>query len=109
MTVTLKRTKKSYRLTIDNRKYKFASAHSPWTLLKGVNERGLDHANEVYDKIRCLYDLGILKKGKRNRENRTIKMLLACGSSISIDNAVRDIITGKSTLDDVLKRKGFLQ
>jgi hypothetical protein len=59
----------------------------------------------------CLYQLGKLKKSKRTSpdccELRLRKMLLSLESGILMDNAVRGILVGDYTLDQLLIRKGF--
>ena len=70
-------------------------------------------ANEVDKKVSLLYDLHILLQNSRGeidtREAATRQMLLDCKSLISVDNAVHGVIVGKYTLNDILKRKGYLQ
>lgn len=63
--------------------------------------------DEVDKKISLLYDFCILKR-KDEREPLVRQMLLTCQNRTQLDNLVHDIITGKCTLNAMLKRKGFL-
>lgn len=76
--------------------------YEPYTLTK-----------EIDKKINLLYHFCILKcksTGEADtRELATRKMLLNCPSLISIDNALRGVLVGKCTLDELLKTKGVLQ
>lgn len=67
--------------------------------------------NEVDKKISLLYDLCILqrKSDSVKMAEATRKMLLDCPSLISIDNAVHGVITGKYTLEQLLKSRGYIQ
>lgn len=68
--------------------------------------------DEVDKKVSLLYDLCILcKKGrfKDKREHLVREMLNSCETTDQINNAVRDAVVGKLTLNDILKRKGYLQ
>lgn len=74
-------------------------------------------ADEVDKKISFLYDACMLHKRacKRSawlpdeREEMVRKMLSQYNSSILMDNAVRGILMGDYTLNELLKRKGYLQ
>ena len=74
------------------------------------------YEDEVDKKVSLLYDFAKLGEmyGKRiirtdKREEALRKLLKSYGSSILMDNAVRGILMGESTVDDLLKRKGFLK
>jgi hypothetical protein len=69
-------------------------------------------AEQVDKKISLLYDMCILtKRGTRcdKREELVKQWLLTYQTDTQIDNAVFDIIIGKCTLNELLKRKGYLQ
>ena len=69
--------------------------------------------NEQIDKkVSLLYDLCILRRKGMNEDEReqAIRELFASyGSEIAMDNVVRSLIMGNYTLNDFLKRKGYLQ
>ena len=78
----------------------------------GFEENGT-YADEVDKKVSFLYDCCMLCKRKHNtlpdeREEVVRKMLSAYNSSILMDNAIRGILVGDYTLNDLLKRKGYL-
>lgn len=79
----------------------FFSASSPTTL-----------ADEVEKKISLLYDFCILvhKKAKAHdpREELIRKMLLSKGTITAMSNTVRDVLTGKISLNDLLRRNGYV-
>ena len=106
-----KRLNKRYVVVVDNKMFKFYDHSNAWVFINGVVNHGLDYAEEVHYKIMCLYQLGKLKKSKRTSpdccELRLRKMLLSLESGILMDNAVRGILVGDYTLDQLLIRKGF--
>jgi hypothetical protein len=107
MIITLKSVKRRYILTADGKRFTFKDGLWAWSFANDAHKYGVDYACEVYDKIRCLYHLGLLKKGDDKKEANVRKMLLGYESSILMDNAVRGILVGDYTLNDLLKRKGF--
>ena len=67
---------------------------------------------QVDKKVSLLYDMCILTKRKNNakdRERAVRQLLSSCKSERSMDNTVHDLVVGKCTLEDILKRKGYLQ
>ena len=67
---------------------------------------------QVDKKVSLLYDMCILTKRKKDADNREqcVRQLLSSyQSERQMDNAVHDIVVGKTTLNDILKRKGILQ
>lgn len=75
-------------------------------------EESCSYADEVDKKISLLYDLCILckrRKGSDNREEAVRELFLSYGSEIKMDNAVKGIRMENYTLDDLLKRKGYIQ
>ena len=67
---------------------------------------------EVDKKVSLLYDLCVLckkGKGKDTREQTVREMLGSCQTEAQMHNAVRDVILGDITLNQLLKRKGYLQ
>lgn len=68
---------------------------------------------EVEKKISLLYDFCILHKRRYQtqdeREDAVREFLRSYNSEVLMDGAVRDILVGNCTLDEALKRKGFLQ
>ena len=107
MIITLKCVKRRYILTADGKRFTFKDGLWAWSFANDVHKYGIDYTCEVYDKIRCLYHLSVLKKGGDKREANVRKMLLSLESSILMDNAVRGILVGDYTLDQLLIRKGF--
>ena len=74
------------------------------------------YEEEVDKKVSLLYDFAKLgeMRGKRiiradKREEAVRKLLKSYGSTILMDNAVREILIGDNTVDEILKRKGYLQ
>lgn len=66
---------------------------------------------QVDKKISLLYDMCILmqtKKTKDEREEAVRKLLSTYETELQIDNAVRDVIMRKYSLNDLLKAKGVL-
>ena len=78
----------------------------------GLNAEPTTYDDEVEKKVSLLYDFCILTRRKHKtsdeREAAVRKMLQSYGSPILMDNAVHDILVGKSKLDDTLARKGLL-
>ena len=107
MTITFKRAKKRYLVTVGEKLFKFSDIHNAHIFLDGILKRGIEHTQEVHEKIHCLYQLYMLKGRPDKRESAVRKMLLACGGSISIDNAIHGVIVGNYTLNDILKSRGF--
>lgn len=67
---------------------------------------------QVDKKVSLLYDMCILfkrQKDTRERERAVRKLLASYETERQMDNAVHDVIVGNCTLNDLLKRKGFLQ
>ena len=67
---------------------------------------------QVDKKISLLYDMCILIKNRFNKDDReeaVRRLLFSYESETQIDNAVRDVIMRNYTLNDILKRKGYLQ
>lgn len=67
---------------------------------------------QVDKKVSLLYDMCILlkrRKGVDDREGAVRKLLSAYQSERQVDNAIHDIIVGNYTLNELLKRKGYLQ
>lgn len=68
--------------------------------------------DQVDKKVSLLYDLCVLYKRRNcadNREEAVRQLLSSYETERQIDNAVHDIIVGNYTLNDLLKRKGYLQ
>lgn len=66
---------------------------------------------QIDKKISLLYDMCILlkhKKEKDDREEAVRQLLSSYTSERQMDNAIHDIVVGKRTLNNTLKRKGFL-
>lgn len=78
----------------------------------GINAEPTTYEDEVEKKISLLYDFCILHKrryAKPDEREEAVKALLrSYGSPIAMDNAVHDILVGKSKLDETLKRKGLI-
>ena len=108
MKTTLKRTNGKYIVTADGQRFKFNRDYKAWSFAFNIRAYGLEYTCEVYEKIRCLRELGILSKGDA-RKIPTRKMLLEMRSGILMDNAIRGVLVGDYTLTELLKRKGYLQ
>ena len=74
------------------------------------------YEEEVDKKVSLLYDFAKLGEmcGKRiirtdKREEAVRKLLKSYGSPILMDNAVRGILMGDTTVNEILKRKGYMQ
>lgn len=106
MAITFKRFKVKYIVTVDGKRFIFAKYYKAWDFVCNVRTYGLKYTCEVYDKIRCMRELGILRKGDE-RKIPTRQMLLEMRSGIAMDNAIRDIIVGNYTLEELLTRKGY--
>ena len=68
--------------------------------------------DQVDKKVSLLYDLcKLYRRGKKpdDREKALRELLTSCKSETQIDNTVHDILVGDYTLNDLLKRKGYLQ
>lgn len=66
---------------------------------------------QIDKKVSLLYDMCMLVKDEKNpdeREEAVRKLLASYGNEIRIDNAVRDVIVGNHTLNELLKRKGYM-
>ena len=108
MKITLKRTNGKYLVTVDGKRFPFNKHYKAWDFAFNVRDYGVKYTCEVYDKIRCMRELGILHKGDE-RKIPTRQMLLEMRSGILMDNAIRGVIMGDYTLDELLIRKGVLQ
>ena len=68
--------------------------------------------DEVEKKISLLYDFCILVKSKASthdkREDFLRQMLLNKGTITSMGNTVRDLLTGKISLNQLLRRNGYV-
>lgn len=66
---------------------------------------------QVDKKISLLYDMCILSRriSDAKQVQATRQLLSSYQTERQMDNAVHDIVVGKCTLEDVLKRKGYLQ
>ena len=110
MTITLKYANGKYTVTvdtnIDKKRFTFNKFYKAWDFIFNIKTYGIKYTCEVYDKIHCLRELGVLKKGDP-RKIPTRKMLLEMRSHTLMDNAIRGILVGDYTLNELLKRKGF--
>lgn len=67
---------------------------------------------QVDKKVSLLYDMCILFKHKKeadDREEAVRKLLSSYQTEDQINNVIRDVIFGDLTLNQLLKRKGYLQ
>ncbi len=67
---------------------------------------------QIDKKVSLLYDMCILyKRGKNadNREEMVRKLFASYQNEQQIDNTAHDLVVGNSTLNEILKRKGYLQ
>ena len=68
--------------------------------------------DEIIDKkVSLLYDLCVLiggKKRKDEREKAVRELLASYTNEQQIDNAIHPIIVGNCTLNQTLKRKGYM-
>ena len=69
-------------------------------------------ADEVEKKISLLYDFCILVHKKATahdaREEMVRQILQKCQSAISIDGVVHDLLVGKITLNELLRRYNYV-
>ena len=101
MKITLKRTNQEYVVTINGDTQTFATHKGAWNFIYSRSLIG--YADRKY---RVMRELQILPRDAYKK--RLIrKWLRSYSSETSMDNAVRDIIVGKCTIDGALKRKGF--
>ena len=74
----------------------------------GLNAEPTTFEDEVDKKVSLLYDFCILHRRKYKkadeREDAVRKMLHSYGSTISMDNAVHDILVGRCKLEDKMKQ-----
>lgn len=66
---------------------------------------------QIDKKVSLLYDLCMLYKrrnGVDKREQAVRELLASYQSEMQMDNAVHDIVVGNYTLNDLLKRKGYM-
>ena len=66
---------------------------------------------QIDKKVSLLYDLCVLTKHKKSTDGREAavrELLSSYQNERQIDNTVHDIIVGNCTLNDILKRKGYL-
>ena len=67
---------------------------------------------QIDKKVSLLYDLYVLVKRKKSTDDREAavrELFSSYKNERQIDNTVHDIIVGNCTLNDILKRKGYLQ
>ena len=106
-----KRFNKRYVVIAENKMFKFYDHCNAWIFINGVLDHGIEYATEVHEKIMCLYDLKQLKKPQRSspdcHEASLRRMMFDLNSGILMDNAIRGIIVGEYTLEQLLKRKGY--
>lgn len=106
MEITFRSFHGKHLVTVDGKRFTFNRDYKAWDFAFNVKEYGLKYTCEVYEKIRCMRELGILNKGDE-RKMPTRKMLLDMRSGVAMDNAIRGIILGDYTLDELLERKGY--
>ena len=106
MKITLKRFNGKYIVTADKTRFVFNKNCKAWDFAFNIRIYGLKYTCEVYEKIHCMRELGILRKGD-TRKVPTRQMLLEMRSGVLVDNAVRGILVGDYTLDQLLARKGI--
>lgn len=66
---------------------------------------------QIDKKVSLLYDMCILIKRRNatdDREEAIRQLLSSYQNERQIDNAVHDLVVGKCTLDQMLKKKGVL-
>ena len=103
MKITFKRTNQEYVVTINGKSQTFTTHAGAWNYI--YNESVIGYADRKY---RVMRELQILPRDA-HKKRLVRKWLRSFSSEISIDNAVRDIIIGKCTIEGALQRKGFLQ
>ena len=68
--------------------------------------------DQIDKKVSLLYDMCMLVKNRYRhdaREQAVRDLLASYETETQINNAVRDVILGNITLNQLLKRKGYLQ
>lgn len=103
MRITLKRTNREIVVTIDGKSQTFTTLKGAWNFI--YNRSLVGYADYKYGVMKQLLML------PRDRRTKLLvkKWLRSYSSEIAMDNAVRDIIVGRCTIEDALIRKGLLQ
>ena len=66
---------------------------------------------QIDKKVSLLYDMCLLTKRRKDADNleKEVRQLLSSYTNErQMDNAIHDIVVGKYTINDILKRKGYL-
>ena len=108
MNINLEQSGRKYIVLTDERHFTFSSREKAVAFMGNAVEYGVRYTQAVYEKIACMKQLHLFRKGDTRQIENTRKMLLSLRSGILMDNAVRGIITRDYTLDQLLARKGFL-
>ena len=82
----------------------------------GENATPTTYGDEVEKKISLLYDFAMLGtlRGKKiirydEREVAVRKLLHSYKSTVLMDNAIRGVLVGNYTIDELLQRKGIIK
>jgi hypothetical protein len=108
MNINLEHSGGKYIVNTDERHFEFKNGEKAVAFMGDAVEYGVRYTQAVYEKITCMKQLHLFRKGDKQQVENTRKMLLSLRSGILMDNAVRGIITRDYTLDQLLARKGFL-
>ena len=100
MRITLKRTNRVYVLSLNGYIHTFDTSKEAWQTIANIRY--------VDKKMEILYDMCMLPKGKHKRE-AVRQWLLSYPSEIAMDNAIHDVLVGNCKLEEMLKRKGYIQ
>ena len=67
---------------------------------------------QIDKKISLLYDMCMLVKRKKehdDREKAVRQLLSSYTTETQVNNVIRDVVVGNITINQLLKRKGYLQ
>ncbi len=62
----------------------------------------------IKQKIELLEDLCVLKRHNEPRRKLVREALRQCGTELRMEQMLHDVITGDTTIDAVLKKKGLM-
>jgi hypothetical protein len=62
----------------------------------------------IREKVSLLRDFCILKGNKDPRTAAVKEALKQCGTELRMQNMLHDVLVGRTTLDEMLKKKGLM-
>ena len=108
MRTTLKRFNGKYIVTVDEKRFTFNQSLKALAFVFDINAYGLKYTCEVYEKLNCMRQLHLIDS-EDIYKTAVKQMLLDLRSGILMDNAIRGVILGDYTLEQLLARKGYAQ